>query len=83
MLSVLIVLAMLAPVSAATLAGKKVLFIDSYHQGYAWSDGNTEGIQKVLGGTGAELKIHRMDTKPNGSDEFKTAAAEKAKAVIG
>ncbi|MBI9084863.1 MAG: hypothetical protein JEZ11_14820 [Desulfobacterales bacterium] len=58
------------------------MFIDSYHQGYAWSDGITDGIQKVLADTGAELKIFRMDTKRNGSDDFKKAAAEKAKAEI-
>ncbi|MFH1983242.1 MAG: ABC transporter substrate binding protein [Pseudomonadota bacterium] len=81
-LSVLCILAMCIAASAADLSGKKVLFIDSYHEGYAWSDGITEGIQSTLAGTGAELKVHRMDTKRNGSDEFKTAAAEKAKAVI-
>jgi len=68
--------------SAGALDGKKVLFIDSYHEGYAWSDGITEGIQKTLAGTGVELKIHRMDTKRNPSDEFKANAAEQAKAVI-
>ena len=62
--------------------GKKVLFIDSYHEGYAWSDGITSGIQQTLEGTGAELKIIRMDTKRNGSDDFKKEAALKAKAEI-
>jgi ABC-type uncharacterized transport system substrate-binding protein len=62
-------------------ADKKVLFVDSYHEGYAWSDGITAGVKKVIGDQ-AELKIHRMDTKRNASDEFKKQAAEKAKKLI-
>ena len=62
--------------------GKKILFVDSYHEGYAWSDGITEGIQKTLDGTGVELKIFRMDTKRNSGDAFKKEAAEKVKATI-
>ena len=67
---------------AKNYAGKKILFVDSYHEGYAWSDGITEGIQKTLDGTGVELKIIRMDTKRNGSDAFKKEAALKVKSAI-
>ncbi len=67
---------------AADYSGKKILYIDSYHEGYAWSDGITAGVQEVIGASGAELKIIRMDTKRNKSDEFKKEAALKAKAVI-
>jgi ABC-type uncharacterized transport system substrate-binding protein len=62
--------------------GKRVLFIDSYHAGYPWSDGITAGIQQVLAEKDVELRIHRMDTKRNGSEEFKKQAAQKAKALI-
>ena len=62
--------------------GKRVLFIDSYHAGYPWSDGITAGIQQVLAEKDVELRIHRMDTKRNGSEEFKKQAAMKAKALI-
>jgi len=62
--------------------GKKVLFVDSYHEGYAWSDGIAEGVQKTLEGTGVELKIVRMDTKRNTGDAFKKEAAAKVKATI-
>jgi ABC-type uncharacterized transport system substrate-binding protein len=62
--------------------GKKVLFIDSYHEGYAWSDGVTQGIVETLQDGGVQLKIHRMDTKRNRSEGFKQAAALKAKQVI-
>ena len=64
-------------VHADDIAGKKVLFIDSYHTGYKWSDGITKGIQDVVGDSGVELKIHRMDTKRNTSEEFKKNAAEQ------
>jgi hypothetical protein len=82
--------------AAPPYAGKKVLFIDSYHEGYAWSDGITEGVKSVLvpkimkevaaeetkATTGIELKILRMDTKRNDAEEFKQMAAIKAKAEI-
>jgi ABC-type uncharacterized transport system substrate-binding protein len=81
-MSLAFVLSICTPSFATALAGKKVLFIDSYHEGYAWSDGITTGIKTTLEGTGAELKILRMDTKRNGDDAFKKAAALKAKAEI-
>ncbi len=65
------------------LAGdkKKVLYVDSYHEGYSWGDGILEGVGSSLGGK-VELKILRMDTKRNPSEEFKKAAGERAKAEI-
>jgi ABC-type uncharacterized transport system substrate-binding protein len=68
--------------SSKSYNGKRVLYIDSYHQGYAWSDGITRGVKSTLEGTGVRLKIIRMDTKRNKADEFKKQAALKAKAVI-
>ena len=62
--------------------GKKILYVDSYHEGYEWSDGIARGIQTALEGKGVELKIVRMDTKRNGGEEFKKQAGEKVKAVI-
>lgn len=62
--------------------GKKVLYIDSYHEGYEWSDGITNGIKNVLQNTKIELKIFRMDTKRNNSEEFKKNAGLKAKNLI-
>ncbi len=50
--------------------GKKILWADSYHQGYEWSDGIEKGIREVLNNTGADLKVARMDTKRNDSFEF-------------
>lgn len=65
-----------------TYEGKKILYIDSYHEGYEWSDGVTRGIESVLNGTGVELKIHRMNTKRNDTAEFGKLAGLKAKSVI-
>ncbi len=62
--------------------GRKVLFIDSNHEGYAWSDGITRGVQFVLEGTGVNLRVIRMDTIGNTSDDFKKEAARKARAEI-
>ena len=82
-LSILFLMLGLAGTGAAkNFAGKKVLFIDSYHEGYGWSDGITEGVEKGLEGSGVNLKVIRMDTKRNKDDAFKKAAAEKAKAEI-
>jgi len=65
-----------------TYEGKKVLYIDSYHAGYEWSDGETRGIENILNNTGVELKIFRMDTKRNDSEEFGKQAGLRAKSII-
>jgi ABC-type uncharacterized transport system substrate-binding protein len=64
------------------LAGGKILYIDSYHEGYEWSDGITRGVQSMLEGTDVELKIFRMDTKRNTSKNFIRKAAVDAKMLI-
>ncbi len=69
-------------VFAQDLKGKKILFIDSYHEGYAWSDGLTSGIRETIEGRGIDLKIFRMDTKRNASTEFKENKALETKALI-
>lgn len=61
---------------------KRVLFVDSYHSGYEWSDGITAGIQQVFEDENVLLRIHRMDTKNNTSEEFKQRSGLLAKAVI-
>lgn len=67
---------------AADVAGKKVLFIDSYHLGYDWSDGVVDGVREGLKDTETDLRIFRMDTKRNQSQAFKRQAALQAKALI-
>jgi ABC-type uncharacterized transport system substrate-binding protein len=68
--------------AAQPYAGKKILYINSYHLGYGGSDPITRGVEQVLEKTGVELKIIHMDTKRNPSDEFSQQAALQAKAVI-
>ena len=78
----ILLIASLLVCGPAFAAGKKVLFIDSYHEGYAWSDGVLNGIESGLEGKGIELKVVRMDTKRNKDDAFKKQSALKAKAEI-
>jgi ABC-type uncharacterized transport system substrate-binding protein len=73
---------------------KKILYINSYHQGYEWSDGIEIGLIKALGvvpkttssreyrSPGIDLKIYRMDTKLNNTEAFKKSAALTAKSII-
>jgi len=72
----------------------KVLYVNSYHQGYKWSDDIEKGLLKALGvviQTGGtldtsrsriDLKIFRMDTKLNTAESFKQQAALSAKSII-
>ena len=66
----------------ADYAGKKILWVDSYHAGYEWSDGIEEGVQTGLENSGADLKIVRLDTKVNPSEAFGQQAGLDAKAEI-
>ena len=72
----------------------KILYVNSYHKGYKWSDDIEKGLFKALKvkmrGDGTpdasrskvELKIIRMDTKLNPSERFKQLAALTAKTII-
>ncbi len=67
---------------AQDLQGKKVYYINSYHVGYAWSDGIQAGIQTVLKPTGAEVKIATLDTYRQKSPEHLAQAAAECQATI-
>ena len=75
-------LALAAGPASAQFAGKKILLVNSYHEGYEWSDGVESGAKSVLGPAGVTLKFVRMDTKRHQEDAFRKAAGEKAKAEI-
>lgn len=68
--------------ATASYDGKKVVFVDSYHTGYEWSDGLESGLKDALADTGVELSIIHMDTKRNTDEAFGEEAALKAKAEI-
>lgn len=84
--AILLIIALHSLGTGTTLAGdysgKRVMFIDSYHQEYPWSAGLTKGIEEVLKDTGVSLKIHRMDTKRNRSESFIHEAAMHTKDAI-
>lgn len=63
-------------------AGKKVMWVDSYHKGYEWSDGIESGLQAILGDTDVEFKIARMDTKRNTDEEFRLNAVQQIREEI-
>lgn len=73
--------ALLIGAQAGAAERKKVFFIDSYHEGYEWSDGIVRGVRSVLGDQ-IELKIHRMDTKNNPSEDFARNAGEEVRQAI-
>ncbi len=59
----------------------KCLFVSSYHQGYAWSDGVERGLRAALEGR-CDLRQFDMDTKRLKSEAEKQRKALEAKAVI-
>ena len=63
---------------------KKVLYVNSYHSGYAWSDGITKAIKKTIKNSEMkiDLKIIEMNTKLNYSEKFKINAGLKVKHLI-
>ncbi len=63
-------------------AGKKVLYISSYHEGYPWADGIVAGLRSVFDGTGVDMKIVYLDTKRNPDVAYGQAAGLKAKGEV-
>jgi ABC-type uncharacterized transport system substrate-binding protein len=78
---VVVVMAVFFCADTTLAAKKKVLFIDSYHAGYVWSDGEVQGAQSAIGDK-YEFKVFHMDTKRNSSAEAQKKAGEDAKAEI-
>jgi ABC-type uncharacterized transport system substrate-binding protein len=68
-------------VGTALAAKKKILFVDSYHEGYQWSDGEVQGAKKTIGDK-HEFKVVHMDTKRNSSADAQKKAGEMVKAEI-
>lgn len=71
-----------APARDGSYAGKRILWVDSYAPGFAWTDGIVRGVASVLDGTGAELRVVHMDTKSNDSPDFSRRAGERARAEL-
>jgi len=77
-LSLFLIVFLLWPASASAA---KCLYISSYHQGYAWSDGVERGLRNTLEGK-CELKQFDMDTKRNKSEDYKQKVSLDAKKLI-
>jgi ABC-type uncharacterized transport system substrate-binding protein len=73
--------AVAVPPPPAAAAGK-ILYIDSYHQGYGWSDGILNGIREALEGTGVVFTVHHMDTKRHTDAEFILKSALRARDAV-
>lgn len=73
---------------------KKLLYVNSYHTGYQWSDEIEMGLLKALNitrdengvyddsGSEVTLQVFRMDTKLHQSEKFKQQSALAAKTLI-
>ncbi len=73
---------------------KKLLYVNSYHEGYKWSDDIEKGLLKALkiqkdedgnydeSNSSVTLKVFRMDSKRKTSEAFKKEAALRAKEII-
>ena len=71
----------LAVWNTAPAWASRCLFVSSYHQGYAWSDGVERGLRSVLE-PHCELQQYDMDTKRNKSEADKHKAAFEARHII-
>ena len=71
-----------AVADTGTYENKRVLHVDSYHQGNEWNDRIAQAVRDNLAGTGVELKIIHLDTKRKPSEEEKRASALNAKHII-
>ena len=61
---------------------RKVVWVDSYHEGYAWSDGIERGLRGAMKAAHVDLKIIRLDAKRQPAEETCKAIALAAKAEI-
>ncbi|WP_143890848.1 ABC transporter substrate-binding protein [Desulfomicrobium baculatum] len=78
----LFVLAFPGEGAAAPFQGKRILWVESYHEGFSWSDGIARGVEKILDGTGVELRVVHMDTKRNPSAQHAEASAREASRIL-
>lgn len=66
---------------AAAEALPRCLFVSSYHQGYAWSDGVQRGIERILAGR-CQLKQFDLDSKRHKGEAAIRAAADRARQLV-
>lgn len=83
-LQAIFIFILMATVSMAVSARStgRVLLVDSYHEGYFWSDSIIKGAMTVFDGENVTVETIHMDTKRNTSEEFKVAAGKRVKERI-
>ncbi len=65
-----------------SITGKKVLYINAYHAGYAWSDSEQKALEDVLKKPGVDYRVVFMDSKNrNTAEEIEAAAADAKKTI--
>jgi ABC-type uncharacterized transport system substrate-binding protein len=67
---------------SSSYSNKKVLYVNSYHKGFEWSDGLQLGIEDTLNEALVTFKSIYMDTKNNPSKEFGEEVALSVKDEI-
>ncbi|MCP4132242.1 MAG: ABC transporter substrate-binding protein [bacterium] len=70
------------PYKGKLYTGKKILFVNSYHDGYAWSDGIVKGAEDLADAADIDFEIFEMDSKRNTSVDFIKKSALRAKKAI-
>ena len=68
--------------AAESVAGKKVLFVSSYHDGLAGADDVVTGAREGFQGSGVKMTLTYMDTKRNPAESFAKESALRVKAEI-
>ena len=76
----LFLLVLIAPLSAQEQ--HKVVFLDSYHEGYEWSDRILHAVRMVLQTEDIEVVEYHMNTKLNPDESYVQSAGEKAEQFI-
>jgi ABC-type uncharacterized transport system substrate-binding protein len=74
-----------APASAdkpVPYSGKRIFWVDSYHEGNPWNDGIGRGIRQALQGSGVIFQAFHMDTARNAGDAYAKEAALRTRAAI-
>ncbi len=83
LLTVLLSLSLFVNVGAAeNFAGKRIVHIASYHQGYPWTDSIEKAMRDAARSKGIIYHVFYMDTKNRSGESDKLAAAMRAKAFI-
>jgi len=80
----LLVLAVLAA-SAPAQRRPSILFVNSYHNGYSWSDNILQGLREALQAEGvdADLRIEYLDAKRTSSEAVRRAVFELLRTKYG